>query len=229
MYEREFEASETKARATQRIEQRRKTMAGPYAQPHGKGRALLELQRQYGNRYVQRMLMRAQEVEGEGRVTQEVEETIHASRGLGQPLGNNVRQQMESAMGVDFRGVRIHSDVRSDSLSRSVNARAFTVGQDIYFRQGAYEPGSSKGRELLAHELTHVVQQSGSGIQRKLTVSNPGDAYEREADQVAQNVVRMEQHSGAGAAPSMQLQMEEEKKDESIQRQAEEEEKKENE
>jgi hypothetical protein len=62
----------------------------------------------------------------------------------------------------------------------------------VFFRQGEYNPGSSAGRELLAHELTHVVQQNGDGIQRKMTVSDPGDAHEAEADKMARLVMQQE-------------------------------------
>jgi hypothetical protein len=75
---------------------------------------------------------------------------------------------MESSFGADFSGVRVHADAQSDTLNQSLNARAFTTGQDVFFRQGAYSPGSSGGRELLAHELTHVVQQNGDQVQTKL-------------------------------------------------------------
>jgi len=99
---------------------------------------------------------------------------------------------MESAFGANFSGVRVHTGAEAHSLNRSVSAVAFTTGQDIFFSHGAYQPASSGGRELLAHELTHVVQQSGAGVQAKLTVSQPGDPLEREADQMAQAVVRDE-------------------------------------
>jgi hypothetical protein len=193
------------------------------AQPARAGQSLLRLQRQYGNRYVQRVLMLARKADGDAQLSPETEEIIHRSRGGGRPLGDNVRGQMESAIGADFRGVRVHADAQADTLSRAVNARAFTVGQDVYFRQGAYEPGSSSGRELLAHERTHVVQQSGGGVQRKLTVSQPGDKYEQEADHVAQAVTRMEQSAVANpaATPPLQRQAEEEKKDETVQTKAE--------
>jgi len=195
------------------------------------GRSLLRLQRSHGNRYVQRLLMLARAAEGEARLTPETEESIHRSRGGGQALDENVRGKMESAIGADFSGVRVHTDARADKLSRAVNARAFTVGQDVYFREGTYQPGSSSGRELLAHELTHVVQQSGGhgttggAVQRQLTVSQPGDKYEREADQVAQAVIHQEQRapSMSDAAPSVQREMDEdnEKKEESVQTKAE--------
>jgi len=96
---------------------------------------------------------------------------------------------MESAFGTDFSGVRVHTDAEADALNQAVNAVAFTTGQDVFFRQGAYNPSHSSGRELLAHELTHVVQQGGGPVQGKLVLGEPGDAYEQEADQVAREVV----------------------------------------
>jgi hypothetical protein len=154
--------------------------------------ALLQLQRTHGNRYVQRLIAR-QGSGGAPEVTPEVERNILASRGLGQPLDLGVQRQMGAALGSDFSGVRVHTDQRADGLNQSLSARAFTTGSDIYFRQGAYQPGSSSGRELIAHELTHVVQQSGGAVQTKLTVNPPGDRYEQEADQVARAVVHQEQ------------------------------------
>jgi hypothetical protein len=100
---------------------------------------------------------------------------------------------MEPAMGADFSGVRVHTGGQADALNHHLSARAFTTGQDIFFKQGEYSPGSSGGRELLAHELTHVVQQNGDQVQTKLTVGAAGDQYEQEADQVATAVMRMEQ------------------------------------
>jgi hypothetical protein len=76
---------------------------------------------------------------------------------------------MEQALGVDFGAVRVHTGARSDQLNRSLQAAAFTSGQDIYFRRGAYSPASPRGTALLAHELTHVVQQRnlrGNTVQR---------------------------------------------------------------
>ncbi|WOD37087.1 DUF4157 domain-containing protein [Nodosilinea sp. E11] len=91
---------------------------------------------------------------------------IQQSRGSGQPLADSIREPMEQAFGgVDFSGVKVHTDGRSDQLNRSIQAKAFTTGQDIFFRQGEYTPGSSGGQELIAHELTHVVQQNGKAVQ----------------------------------------------------------------
>ncbi|MEC4880021.1 MAG: DUF4157 domain-containing protein [Scytonema sp. PMC 1070.18] len=101
----------------------------------------------------------------------EVETSIKQARGGGQPLSDDIRQPMEQAFGTDFSGVKIHTDSRSHELNESIQARAFTTGQDIFFRQGEYSPGSHSGKELLAHELTHVVQQNGSTVQAK-SISN---------------------------------------------------------
>jgi hypothetical protein len=178
--------------------------------------AWLRLQRQYGNRHVQQVVALARQTEGQTKTTPEIDTAIQRGRGRGQPLDPVARTSMESAFGADFSGVRIHTNAAADTLSRSLHARAFTTGQDIFFRQGSYSPGSSSGRELLAHELTHVVQQRGSQLQRKLTISQPGDVYEREADQVAQAVVQQEyqappvEASGGGVQRQMENEEEEE-------------------
>ncbi|AFZ25543.1 hypothetical protein Cylst_3393 [Cylindrospermum stagnale PCC 7417] len=102
--------------------------------------------------------------EGGTAATPDVEESIQQAKGSGQPLAENVREPMEKAFGADFSGVKIHTDSKSDQLNQSIQARAFTTGQDLFFRSGEYNPGSKGGQELIAHELTHVVQQTG-GVQ----------------------------------------------------------------
>jgi hypothetical protein len=99
------------------------------------------------------------------------EASIRQARGGGQPLPDHVRGPMQQAFGADFSGVRLHTDARSDRLNQSLQARAFTTGQDIFFRQGGFDPGSRSGQALLAHELTHVVQQRGPGAPVKADVS----------------------------------------------------------
>ena len=89
------------------------------------------------------------------------ESGIHASRGGGQPMPEALRSQMESGFGADFSGVRLHTDSKAADLSRGIQAKAFTYGNDIYFNRGQYQPYSAAGQHLIAHELTHVVQQSG--------------------------------------------------------------------
>ncbi|MDQ3855695.1 MAG: DUF4157 domain-containing protein, partial [Chloroflexota bacterium] len=153
--------------------------------------SLLELQRQHGNRHVQRVLAVARQAKDEREAGAGVEEAIQRARGGGQPLDGETRARMERAFAVDFSGVRVHTDAEANALNLAVSARAFTTGQDIFFREGEYNPGSSGGRRLLAHELTHVVQQSGGRVQPKLVVNQAGDAYEQEADSVAEAVMRM--------------------------------------
>ena len=97
---------------------------------------------------------------GGGVASRELETEIDRARGGGRPLDAGLQESMGQAMGADFSLVRVHTDERSDQLNQSIQARAFTTGQDVFFRQGAYEPRSTEGQELLAHELTHVVQQS---------------------------------------------------------------------
>lgn len=96
-----------------------------------------------------------------------IERSIDSARSGGSPLDAGLRVQMEPAFGADFGGVRVHSDSKADTLNRSLQARAFTTGQDIFFRKGEYSPGSSSGKELVAHELTHVVQQNGPSVAKK--------------------------------------------------------------
>ncbi len=96
-----------------------------------------------------------------GNVEPDVEASIQKARGGGQPIPGRVRGNMEQAFGTDFSNVRLHMDSRSNELNHTLQARAFTTGQNIFFREGEYNPDSSRGKEILAHELTHVIQQSG--------------------------------------------------------------------
>lgn len=88
-----------------------------------------------------------------------VASALETSKGEGQPLPNPLRTEMEGVIGSDLSGVRIHADSKAAELSEAVNAQAFTYGQDIYFNQGKYQPGSMDGRRLLGHEVGHVGQQ----------------------------------------------------------------------
>ncbi|MBE2199153.1 MAG: DUF4157 domain-containing protein [Anaerolinea sp.] len=98
-----------------------------------------------------------------GELDDGIETAVQSARVGGQPMPDNVRAPMENAFGADFSGVKIHTGGQADTLNRSLQARAFTTGQDVFFRQGEYNPDNSSGQELLAHELTHVVQQGGGG------------------------------------------------------------------
>ena len=107
----------------------------------------------------------------------------------GQPLDTGTRAFMESRFGHDFSKVRIHTDAKAAESARAVNALAYTVGRDVVFGAEQYTPGTMQGRRLLAHELTHVVQQRSDTLQSKLRIGEPGDAYEREADRVGDAVI----------------------------------------
>ena len=97
----------------------------------------------------------------------DIESRISAKSGSGQSIPDVNRELFESSMGRDFSGVNVHTDAESNSLNKELGARAFTTGSDIFFRSGEYNPGSSDGQRLLAHELTHVVQQGGAGVKKK--------------------------------------------------------------
>lgn len=94
-------------------------------------------------------------------VDKATESGIHASRGGGQPMPTALRSQMESGFEADFSGVRLHTGSAAEAMSNDLRAKSFTYGNDIYFNRGQYSPDTTAGQHLIAHELTHVVQQSG--------------------------------------------------------------------
>ncbi|MFI9047827.1 DUF4157 domain-containing protein [Streptomyces sp. NPDC053427] len=115
--------------------------------------------------------------------------------GAGQPLDLSVRRELEEQLGHDFSQVRLHTDRDSGQLADLMGADAFAVGQDIFFREGTYRPGTADGQRLLAHELLHTVQNPhGLGALRAGrdlgAVSLPQEAIEREAESAAQESVR---------------------------------------
>jgi hypothetical protein len=144
----------------------------------------------------------------------------------GGPLTGDVRARMEHKIGADLSGVTVNTGADAGRAATQMNARAFTVGQDIHFGHGEFAPGTREGDHLLAHELTHAVQASKAGVQRKakadehgnegaaggeasheeLEVSEPSDPAEKEADAVADRVVGNEgedaNKGGAHAAGS---------------------------
>lgn len=153
-------------------------MAGSYRQA-----SLTRIQQMYGNQFVQRMMMnhtsealkiqrQPQEEEeplqtkgasGEiPKVNPGLETRINASRGSGQPLSKSVCSFFETRFGHDFSQVRIHTDAPAAESTRMLKARAFTIGRDVVFGAGQYAPETIRGKRLLAHELTHVVQQKAS-------------------------------------------------------------------
>ena len=144
-----------------------------------------------GNRNFTQLVARMQDGDGilpSGLVHPDVEAAIAASRGGGRRLDLGVASQLEGAFGESMEDVRVHTGPEAAALTRAVSARAFTVGSDIFFSAGEYNPGSSAGAELIAHEAAHVVQQRGAPPSGPLTVSQPGDAMEREAEAAARDI-----------------------------------------
>ena len=98
-------------------------------------------------------------------VSNDLTDQIRLSQGNGSGMNKNVLNPMQNSFGMDFSAVRIHDNQQATALNEQLNSRAFTVGNDIFFNQGNYNPESNSGRQLLAHELTHVVQQNDSANQ----------------------------------------------------------------
>ncbi len=112
----------------------------------------------------------------EAESSQDVTEQILQQKGSGGPLEPETRNFMESRFGYDFGKVKVHTDSQAGKIARDLNAEAFTVGRDIYFGSGRYNPASTEGKRLLVHELTHVIQQNGGiishpVIQRRVQVN----------------------------------------------------------
>jgi hypothetical protein len=147
-----------------------------------------ELHRLVGNRAVGRMLAE----QAPEQAPAAVERAVDSARGGGEPLAREVRSPMEASFGADFGHVRVHRDEAAAGLARQLGARAFATGSDVFFGAGNFDPSRSAGRELLAHELAHVVQQTGPGVRTKLEVGPPGDALEVEADRAARAVIDQE-------------------------------------
>lgn len=172
---------------------------------------LTHLQNQLGNRAVQRLIAQ-RSGEGAFDLDEETAGQINSARGGGQALDSNIQTQMGETMGQDFSGVRVHTSAEADGLNQQLNAKAFTTGQDIFFKEGAYQPQSSSGQELIAHELTHVVQQGSGAVKggSGMTVNAPGDAFEQEADAVAKAVTSGSSATAEGGVQRQEMPEEEE-------------------
>ena len=114
-------------------------------------------------------------------VSDDLESNINSMKGGGSPLPSEERTFFESRMGADFSDVRIHTGAQATETSSQLNAKAYTTGTDIAFNDGEYQPGTDSGRELIAHELTHVVQQGGA-VQTKLQRREDSAVEGEEAD-----------------------------------------------
>lgn len=132
----------------------------------------------------------------------------------GTPLDAPVRTKMEERLGHDFSDVRVHTDTAASDSARSVQARAYTVGSDVVFQSGEYQPDTSEGQRTIAHELTHVVQQrsgpvDGSPAPGGIRVSDPSDRFEQAAEQVADRVMSGERVGVAESAAAASVQRQE--------------------
>ncbi len=140
--------------------------------------------------------------------------------GGGSPLDTDTRADMESRLGHDFGDVRVHTDSRAHDSARAVNAHAYTVGSNVVFQRDKYDPSSTEGKTMLAHELTHVVQQrsgpvdgtpTGGGVQ----VSDPSDRFEQEAAANADRAMSAPAPATVSpAGPAVQRQADEEEQPE---------------
>lgn len=186
---------------------RRRSDAAPAAPTAAPGHPLQRLQRQIGNAAVARMLARqpAPEEDEEGTlqaspevglaggpVSDALAGRINRQRGQGAALDAGLRANMEGALATSFEDVRVHTGAESQQLNRSISAKAFTTGNDIFLGQNA----SPSDQSLMAHELTHVVQQRSMPTGGPMTVGPADDAYEHQAEGMAAQTA---QRSGTAA------------------------------
>ncbi|MGB3519172.1 MAG: DUF4157 domain-containing protein, partial [Elainellaceae cyanobacterium] len=114
------------------------------------------------------------------------ESQLSGQRGNGQPLPKSLKSSFENKFQASFDNVRVHTDTASVQMSQAIGAQAFTHGNDIYFNSGKYNPGSNSGQELLAHELTHTIQQKG--VQQQVSsrqIQRQGYGYEDEENMMS--------------------------------------------
>ena len=168
--------------------------AGREAAASSHERHILQLQRQAGNAGVAQLLRD----ENDGAAVQQL------ISGGGRALDSAVRVQMEAAFGEDFHDVRVHTGGDASASAESLGARAYTVGNDVVFSDGTYDPDSSAGQRTLAHELTHVVQQRSGPVDGEDTgtgvkVSDPHDRFEQAAEANADRVMA---GGGSDTAPA---------------------------
>lgn len=177
--------------------------------------AVLNLQRMAGNESVSALLGQQEEEEQRSPVHDVI------GSGGGSPLEPGARSFLEERMGADFSDVRVHTGGPADVSARSINAQAYTVGTDVVFREGAYQPDTPGGRHVLAHELAHVMQQkagpvSGTPAPGGISISHPSDSFEQSAERTAAQVMSgppTAQATPAGAGTGMTAQRAEEEEE----------------
>jgi hypothetical protein len=156
--------------------------------------AVLSLQRAAGNQSVVQLLA------GDEEAASPVQGVVGS--GGGSPLPADTRAGMESAFGASFDHVRVHTDDRASKSAEAVGAHAYTVGSDVVFRSGQYNPSTPTGQRTIAHELAHVVQQSqgpvdGTDAGGGIKLSSPSDRFEQAAEQTADQVMSSVQRQAA--------------------------------
>jgi hypothetical protein len=178
--------------------------------PHS---TVIHLQRVVGNAGVQALL------------DEEQPSPVHdvVGSGGGSPLETDTRGLMEERLGQDFSDVRVHTGQKADESARSINAQAYTVGTDVVFRSGHYSPGTDTGQRVLAHELTHVVQQkagpvAGTPAPGGIRLSDPSDPFEQAAERAAEQAMNQPAPAAqASGETAVQRQGEEEEEEETAQ------------
>jgi hypothetical protein len=163
--------------------------------------ALKRAQQNHGNRFVQHALSQRimQRKVADQATTATPDSNSHQviPSGSGEPLDHGTRGFMESRFGADFSDVRVHTDSAAAHSAVALQANAYTTGRDIYFAQGKYSPHTRENQHLLAHELTHTIQQRGIPGQRqtapssneRVVVGAADDPLEHQADRAADAVV----------------------------------------
>jgi hypothetical protein len=207
----------TQNRETQELHETGVDLRGGPGHPMGTSH-VLALQRSAGNAAVAQLLREDEQEEEQSSVHDVV------GNGGGQPLPDAARTKMEASFGQDFSQVRIHTDAGAAASAKSVQAQAYTVGDDIVFGSGSPSLDSSAGQHSLAHELTHVVQQrsgpvDGTPAPGGIMLSDPSDRFETQAEQVADAVQTGDTQAGelgaeAGTSDSFALQRQEEDEEE---------------
>ncbi len=132
------------------------------------------LQRQEDEEEIQTSRLVQRRGDGSFEVDSKMESHLAGQKGGGQPLPGDVRSYMEPRFGTDFGDVRVHTGGDAVQMNRDLDAHSFTHGRDIYFGAGQYDPGTSSGKSLVAHELTHVVQQTGRRSAPRPATESPG-------------------------------------------------------
>jgi hypothetical protein len=166
--------------------------------------AVMTLQQRYGNSQVQRVFnpQAGQEpaANRRGELSRYVTDEIRRARSGGTPMPAEMSSQYGRQFGSELGHVRLHTDQTADRLAAQLQANAFTLGKDIFFRKGAYAPNTSRGRFTLTHELTHVMQQAGSSpASGPLKLGPVNDSYEQAANRTASDL-------GAGLSSAQAVQ-----------------------